>query len=122
VAAAPANVGRASPRPTVTCWGNERAAHDYTIVYTQRLVVTEPRTCSLLGPHVDDAEGAILHSLTWRSWGAPTATSSGMAQAIGAGSPGEPTEYPATVSVTGIEASDTRTDLRGSRQERCRRL
>jgi hypothetical protein len=104
VAATPANTGRGSLRPTVTCWGQERTADDYTIVYTRRLVVTSPRTCSLLGPHVDDADGAILHNLTWRSWGAQTATAAGNAQSIGANGPGEPTEYPATVSVTGIQA------------------
>lgn len=94
--------------PSLTCWGKERAADNYTIVYTQRLVVRQPRRCSLLGPNVDDANGAILHRLKWHSWGSRTATASGYSQSLGANSAGAPTEFPARVSVTGIRTRNGR--------------
>jgi hypothetical protein len=97
-----AEAAHAETSPTITCWGKDRAADNYRKVYVRRLIMREPKTCSLLGPYVDDAHGAILHRLKWHSWGSATATATGYTQSLGANSPGDPTEFSATVSLTDI--------------------
>jgi hypothetical protein len=94
--------------PTITCWGKERAADDYKIVYTERLVVRHPSTCSNGGPYVEGPREVILHHLVWSSWGSSTATATGSSQQLGAGSPGEPREIPATATVSNIKTSGGR--------------
>jgi hypothetical protein len=94
--------------PTITCWGKERAADHYKIVYTERLVVRHPMTCSNSAPYVDTAQEVILHDLKWSSWGSSTATATGSSQVLGARSPGEPSEIPATVTVSDIKSTGAR--------------
>ena len=90
------------PAPTITCWGNEKGEDNYTVVLFERLVVRHPGNCSLMGPGVFDYDGAVLHRIKWQRWGSATVSATGWSRSLGANSPGEPTEYPAAISVSDI--------------------
>ena len=75
--------------------------HGHVLVY-RRFVVAAPINCSLLGPHVFDAIGAVLVGMQWTNWGQPNVTGTGYSVPLGALGPGYPRQLPATVTLSNL--------------------